>query len=456
MKNYVVRVFLAISMVGEAYVSMASGDAGVVLPEDVMPQLKPLIEQAMRQSPRMLEQNLSLAQSEADWYMARASSLPSVGGYAVYQLQQETRADAVRQNGMLTDVSSRTDKYYYNIMASQAVWHWGALEASRKIARIDRELATINYDEAYRALAAEVRASYLGLVLSRMAVRNAGHVLRMAQENLARQQVRYSANQITYGQIMQDQLQVDDASLNERRARADFDFVLGAFRALTGNDQFAEADIPDSITDVTRAPAVASVVASSLGESSVSIRAAEKTVARAKLGLIGPRFNLYPKLSALAGGTRDEINRDINQYNKYQVDTWYVGAQINWSIFDGFSTKGQKLAAYTRLRRAEQQLARLRESLPRNLERERLNVGFTWEAYQNAKMRLRMAREQVEYMLDLLARGEASQDRVDVARAAMNTQLYNTQSALAAHFGAAVQYLSSQGLDPLGKPAVKH
>ena len=109
MKNYVVRVFLAISMVGEAYVSMASGDAGVVLPEDVMPQLKPLIEQAMRQSPRMLEQNLNLAQSEADWYMARAASLPSVGGYAVYQLQQETRADAVRENGKMADVSSRTD-----------------------------------------------------------------------------------------------------------------------------------------------------------------------------------------------------------------------------------------------------------------------------------------------------------------------------------------------------------
>lgn len=456
MRKYVVRVFLAISMAGWPFVAIASGDAGVVLPEDVMPQLKPLIEQAMRQSPRMLEQSLNLAQSEADWYMARAASLPSVGGYAVYQLQQETRADAVRENGKMADVSSRTDKYYYNITAHQAVWHWGALEASRKIARIDRELDAINYDEAYRALAAEVRASYLGLVLSRMAVRNAGHVLRMAQENLARQQVRYSANQITYGQIMQDQLQVDDASLSERRARADFDFVLGAFRALTGNGEFAEADIPESIAEVNRAPAVASVVASSLGESSVSIRAAEKTVARAKLGLIGPRFNLYPKLSAVAGGTRDEINRDINQYNKYQVDTWYVGAQINWSIFDGFSTKGQKLAAYTRLRRAEQQLARLRESLPRSLERERLNVGFTWEAYQNAKMRLRMAREQVEYMLDLLARGEASQDRVDVARAAMNAQLYNTQSALAAHFGAAVQYLSSKGLDPLGKPAVKH
>lgn len=456
MKNYVVRAFLVISMAGVPFVSMASSDAGVILPEDVMPQLRLLIEQAMRQSPRMLEQNLNLAQSEADWYMARAASLPSLGGYATYQLQREKRADAVYENGKLTDVSTKTDKYYYNISASQAIWHWGALEASRKIARIDRELTAINYDEAYRALAAEVRASYLGLILSKMAVRNAGHSLRMAQENLARQQARYSANQITYGQIMQDQLQVDDASLNERRARADFDFALGAFRALAGDNQFAEADIPESITDVNQAPAVTSVVASSIVESSDRIRIAEKSVARAKLGLIGPRFNLYPKLSAVAGGSRDELSRDIDLYNKYQIDTWYVGAQISWSIFDGFSTKGQKLAAYTRLRRAEQQLVRLRESLPRSLERERLNVGFTWEAYENSKMRLRMAREQVDYILDLVKRGEASQDRVDAAKAAMNTQLYNTQAALAAHFGAAVQYLSSQGVDPLGKPAVKH
>jgi outer membrane protein TolC len=204
------------------------------------------------------------------------------------------------------------------------------------------------------------------------------------------------------------------------------------FRALTGNDQFSEADIPDAIADVPQAPTVDTVVASSLVESSDSIRAAEKSVTRAKLGLIGPRFNLYPKLSAIAGATRDEYNRDINMYNKYQTDTWYVGAQVNWTMFDGFSTKGQKLAAYTRLRRAEQRLSGLRESMARGLERERQNVGFTWEAYQNAKMRLRMAREQVDHIQDLLKRGEASQAQVDAAQSAMNVQMLNTQSALAA------------------------
>lgn len=456
MKNYAVRIVLALSMAGVSTIASVANDGGVTLPEDVMPQLRPLIEQAMRQSPRVLERNLDLAQSEADWYMVRAASLPNVGGYAMYQLQQEKRADAIYENGALKDVSARADRYYYVFSITQPVWQWGALEASRKIARIDRELAAINYGEAYRALAAEIRAAYMGLILSKTGVRNASHILRMAQENLSRQQARYSANQITYGQIMQDQLQLDDASLAERRARADFDFTLGAFRALTGNDQFSEADIPDAIADVPQAPTVDTVVASSLVESCDSIRAAEKSVTRAKLGLIGPRFNLYPKLSAIAGATRDEFSRDINMYNKYQTDTWYVGAQINWTMFDGFSTKGQKLAAYTRLRRAEQRLVGLRESLGRGLDRERQNVGFTWEAYQNAKMRLRMAREQVDHIQDQLKRGEASQAQADTAQSAMNTQLFSTQAALAAHFSANVQYLSSRGMDPLGKSVVQH
>ena len=447
---------MAISMAGVPFFSMASSDEGVILPEDVMPQLRPLLEQAMRQSPRIIEQNLNLAQGEADWYMARAASLPHASGYAQYQLQREGRANAIYQDGKYKDSTSTNDKYYYTMTVSQAVWQWGALEASRKIAKIDRELAAINYAEAYRALAIEIRASYLNLILAKTNVRNSGHVLRMAKENLARQQARYSANQITYGQIMEDQLQLDDASLAERRARADFDFALGAFRALVGDGQFPESSIPDAIADAQHAPSIAEVVASSLVEDSEVVHGAEKTVARAKLGLIGPRFNLYPKLSAIAGFSRDEINRDINLYNKYQIDTWYVGAQVNWTIFDGFSTKGQKLAAYTRLRRAEMRLADLHTTMARRLERERLNVSFTWEAYQNAKMRLRMAREQIDYIADQLKRGEASQTQVDRAQSAMNTQLLSTQAALAAHFSANTQYLSSRGLDPLGKPAVQN
>ncbi len=451
MNKLFASAFSVLLLAGVVHGAAAGGEAGsVVLPEDLMPQLRPLLEQAMRQAPRMLEKNLDLEQSRADGYMARSGSLPSIGGSGQYQMQREKRLDS--PDGK----TSQNEKYYYNFAINQPLWHWGALEAARKISRIDRELALMNYDEAYRSLATEVRSSYLGLVLSKIAVRNADHVQRMAQENLNRQQARYSANQITYGQIMQDQLRLDETALAARRARADLGFALGTFRSLIGDANFSEADIPDVIVDSKQAPAVASVVASSAIDDSEAIRSAEKEVEKAKLGLIGPRFNLYPKLGLMAGVSRDEITRDIVQNIKYQVDTLYVGAQVNWTVFDGFSTRGQKLAAYTRLRRAERKLASLREDKARFMERERANVGFTWDDYQLTLVRLRMAREGFSHVQDEAARGQASQAQVDLAQTDLNSATYYSQAALAGHLNANAQYLSAQGLDPLGKSAVQH
>jgi outer membrane protein TolC len=450
MKILIASAFSALFLMGAAQTLAAGADAGgVTLPEDVVPQLRPLLEQAMRQSPRMLERNLDIAQAEADGYMARAGSLPSAGGYLNYQWQQEKRVGN-------PSTTSNNERFYYNASVNQAVWHWGALEAARKISRIDSDLAQRNFGEAYRLLAAEIRSSYLGLVVSKLGMRNAEHLQRMAQDNLTRQQARYSANQVTYGQIMQDQLHLDETSLAARRARADFEFALGAFRALIGDEQFAEGAVPSGIDDVVHAPSLAAVVGTSAVDASESLAIAEQEVAKAKLGLIGPRYNLFPKVGLVAGVSRDEVSRDLNLYSKYQIDTFYFGTQVNWTIFDGFSTKGQKLAAYTRLRRAERRLAAVRESLGRGFERDRLNVGFTWEAYQHAKLRLRMAREGVDYVRDQLARGEASQAQLDAAQTHLNTNTFLTQSALAGHLTANVQYLSAQGLDPLGKAVVQH
>ena len=450
MKILIARAFSALFLLGSVQLSAADANVGgVTLPEDLLPQLRPLLEQALRQSPRVIERNLDLAQAKADGYMARASSLPSVGGYLNYQFQQEKRVGN-------PNTTSNNERFYYNASINQALWHWGALEASRKIAAIDQDLARRNYAEAYRLLAAEIRSSYLALVISKLGVRNAEYLQRTAQDHLSRQQTRFSANQVTQGQIIQDQLDLDELSLAARRARANFEFALGAFRALIGDDQFSESAIPTGIDDVVTAPSVAALAGTSAVESSEVVVMAEKEVAKAKLGLVGPRYNLYPKIGLVAGVSRDEISRNLDLYSKYQIDTFYVGAQVNWTIFDGFSTRGQKLAAYTRLRRAESRLAAVRESLGRSLERDRLNVGFTWEAYQNAKLRLRLARERVEYLGEQIARGEASQAQLDAAQTSLNNNTFLTQSALAGHLTANVQYLSAQGLDPLGKAVVQH
>ncbi len=446
MKKSIARAFVAFALSGAVFAG--ASEAGLALPEDQIPQLQVLVEQAMRQSPRMLERNLDLVQAEADGYMARASSLPRLGASLNYDLQREKRgANGPRQNN---------EQFAYNISLTQQVWHWGALEASRKISRIDESLSRLNYGEAYRLLAAEVRSAYLGLVVQKLSLNNAEHVFRMAQANLGRQQERYKSGQITYGQIMVDQLRMDDSDLVARRARADMDLALDAFRALSGMADFSVGDLPDSIPELSQAPAFQSTAGSSLVESHAGVLAAEKEVEKAKLGLIGPKYQLYPRLDLAAGNRRDEISDDVNPNNKYLTESLFVGVRVNWSLFDGFSNKGQKLAALTRLRRAEQRLTSLRDTLGRALQREENNIRFTWDSYQVAKMRLRMAREGLTHMEQQFEQGLASQAQIDDAQTGVNNNLYLTQAALAAHLNANVQYLSSRGLDPLGKSEVHH
>ncbi len=430
-----------------------AGEGNVQLPEDVLPQLKPLLEQAMRQSPRVLERNLDLQQAEADAYVARSASLPYAGGGVTYQGQRERQVNS--NSGAASDIrTTKGDRMYYNFAVTQAVWQWGALEASRRMSRIDQDLAQMNYGEAYRGLAAEIRAAYLGLVLQKMATRNAELDHRLAQENLSRQQARYSANQITYGEIMIQQLRLDEASLAMRRAKSELEFALSAFRSLCGDASFAEADIPDAIGDISQAPQVSPVAASSATDLSPAVQMAEKEVAKAKLGVVAPRFALFPKVGLVAGLVRDELSRDIVERKKYQADTLYAGVQVNWTIFDGYAARGQLLAARTRLSRAERRLSALREAETRVLDRERVAVGFTWDAYQVAQMRLRMAREGLAHQNEEAGRGLVSQEQVDAAQSHVFVSQYSAQAALAAHLNAAVHYLSSRGMDPVVRSAV--
>lgn len=429
----------------------------VILPEDVVPQLRPLLEAAMRQSPRILERQLDLAGSRADGYVARSTSWPRAGGYLQYQGQQETRANVYNSTTKTYgDATSLNEKLYYNFSVTQPVWEWGALAAARRISRIEEDLAQLNYGEAYRSLAGEIRANYLALILAKLAVRNAHNARQRAEETLARDLVRLEEKQVTEGVVGASRMRVDETTLAAKRSQADLEYLIGNFCLLCGISDLAVADIPDQIADIPTEPALPESGAGDDGSVSVPIRAAELEVQKCKLGLVAPRFALFPKLALVAGVSRDEINRDLDAYKKYQTNTWYGGAQINWTIFDGFSAKGRRLAAYTRLRRAELRLANMRATSVRDRSREAQNVAFAWETYSLALRRYKGAIGGYSYTQQLADRGEASQTQVDAALDSMNMQQYAAQQALAAYLNTCVKYVSERGLDPMGKPAVQH
>jgi outer membrane protein TolC len=422
---------------------------GLPLPEDVLPQLRGYLEKAQTQSPRMLERKLDVLRAKADKYVAFSRSWVSISGSAQYNARIEKRYPATSYGF--------NDQFGYSVGASQPVWHWGVLEAARDIARINEDLAARRYAEAYRGLALEIRLNYQGLVLQRIALRNAQYQVELAQQNLERQKVRVAAKQIPAGYMAGDEMRLRETKLSASRAQSEMDYALATFRSLVGIDTLRVEDIPQTIGKVDTT-ATKSPVADAVPVKPEALVIAEKEVERAKLGVIGPKYNRYPKLNITAAVYRDEytvevINGNQSTTSRNRIDALNIGPQITWNIFDGFSTKGQKMAAYVDLKRAESQLATLRETLARDGNHDRGKIDFAWESYKIAQTRREWAEGGVTATKDQVKLGELPASKLDEAETSFNDSLYAEQAALAGYLNTCAAYLSSQGLDPWGHPA---
>src|SRR4051794_12717859 len=65
------------------------------MPEDLMPELKTLLQTAVQQSPTMLARSISIAKAEADRMVAAASMWPSLGGNVQYASTSTTTGSTV-------------------------------------------------------------------------------------------------------------------------------------------------------------------------------------------------------------------------------------------------------------------------------------------------------------------------------------------------------------------------
>jgi len=419
---------------------LSANPVEVPLPESGLPALNEIVKTALSQSPRILAQNLNLLHAEYQEMVSASRLYPQVGGSLQYNYQGEDRAD-------IPDPQN-TEKIYYNFSASQPVWHWGSLKAGAQIGEIGKQIAEHNLDGARRSLAAEVRDAYLGLIVQKMGVRNALFGEKIAKENLNRQEVRFKAEEITMGMILEHRLRADEASLLARRSVSDFAFAIKAFRRLTGVLLFAEADIPDGIPLPAQEPEPAPLGGSGYLKAE-SLLTNELQIEQERLQEKINKKTLWPKFNAVIGISQDELSYTSNLYQRYRTEIKYVGLQIYWSVFDGFASRGYRLQGLTRLRQLENTRSEMLETLKNSADQQAAAVGFAWSAYKNAALRQRFAMERLGFESDSLARGQSSDDQVAAAQVNAYQAEVAALDALAKFYGTSVRYASTMRADPL-------
>ena len=413
----------------------------VPLPEAEMPALAALVETALARSPRVMSRDLELAGAQYQEMVSSARLYPQVGGSIVYQVRDESRSA-----GLDPGLYDRTN---YSVTASQSLWHWGNIRAAARIGELSTKIAERNIEATRRAVALEVRSAYLALIVQKMGVRNARLSEQRIQEALVVQEARYKAKEITSSVLSAARFRAEESSLAVERAAFDFELSIRAFRRLAGVESFSEADIPDALVAPKREPGTYRSETSAAYLKSEALMVNELQIEQGKLNLKIDRKALWPKLNAIVGATQDDNLYSTTLGDRITTTSVFAGLQVQWTIFDGFSSKGRRLNSVNRLRQLEDSRSDLIDSLKNSADQQAANVGFSWRAYNLSRQRHQGAASRLAYEKENLARGLSSEEQITDAEAALNQAELVANDALAKFYSAAARYASTMHADPL-------
>jgi outer membrane protein TolC len=416
------------------------------LPEELFPQLKPILAGALTQSPQMLQRNLDLVQAESTRISTASSLLPSAGGSVSYG-----RQTAATKGGVPND----SDGISYSFSLGQPVFHWGTLRAQVQSAKIGVLIAEKNFVEAYRQLALQIRSQYLSLVIKKMGLRNAEYALSMATSALALQEEKLRTGTISPGEILSARFGLEEATLGRDRTLADLQQGLRLFSRMTGQAALKIEDIPEQIKSLgepslrsTTMPLVGRFVGGDL-KNMPQAQVYQYYLQQSDLAYKVAKYRLYPKIgfgaSYLLGSNTNVIGNSVSQ-SFTTTKSFSIGA--NWTIFDGFANKGSKMSVLATKRNYEIQYENyLRSASEQATELER-QIDFSARALKLAESRRSIQAGSMEFAEAQFKQGTAGEQAVAATRQGLYQADLSANMARAELISRWTEFLSTLNLDP--------
>ena len=394
------------------------------LPEDYLPELKPILQAALKQSPRLFAQEIEITRREAQAAGADAQRLPSVGGHLDYAYNQT----AVSGN---SGSQSRDAGALYWLGVNQPVFQWGALANQSAAAHIEVSIAEKNYAEAYRSLAIDLRRQYLSLIVKKASLRQVRFALAQSATDLKRAQSDRALgnSNISAAAAAAQQLGFDEASLGVERAEAEFAGSRRTFARLAGIDDLAEAAIPLEISLPRYSTEVVAGLLAGLsndkGMSTFEAQVSELRIHQADLGYKIASVRLRPKVNAGASLSQENTtNATTTTVHQQGVARQTAIVTMQWSIFDGFATQAAKRDALANKRLHERELqTAVQETLDRAQTLQR-QIAIDARAMELAEIHRKLAVEELGKAKDEVARGNQSVAAITGA----TSSLYNSEA----------------------------
>jgi outer membrane protein TolC len=376
---------------------------------------------------------------------------PQVSAGLTYYGQLEQR-DSIGASAAEWDPGQRL---LYSIGASYALFHWGAVTAAAEIGKISGAIAENNYGEAYRLLVLQVRSDYLNLIIGKASLRAAEFGLQMQKDALALVKEQADAGEVSSSAYSSAQFAFDEAQLGFERTQLAFDATVERFRRLIGSETFEAAAIPDEFPVVSQstpeqiAPLRDAFLADEGWKEQTLYENQESAIEQQRLQERIWRVNQRPTLNLTTGLSQDELSREVDITERSSISYLYIGASINWNIFDGFYTRRQLLSTRTTLLQLQQTLEQYGEDLKQASLNAFKEVELSGRSLYFAQYRYESAQGNVSYYRENFDLGLASELDVKNAEASELGARPTIYSARAAYLNAIASFLSSVNADPI-------
>jgi outer membrane protein TolC len=447
-------IFFAVLGVLPAGLSAQTPPLPAPLPEDLLPGLREILLTAMQQSPQMIARNIEIAAQEANRYQQAGPLWPSVSsgfGYVDYH-------SAVSVGKTFASSSASSQGPIYNLILTQPIYHWGALQAAADIGHLNVKISERQYADGYRQLATMIRSQYLSLIIQKVQMRNLRFGLDQAKTSLGVMEARFKNGAATSSEETNAQMAVDDASLALDRTAEDYAHAKQLLVLMVGLTELSDDSVPEEIPKPVFAAAASASLLQDFEHDGVNntfqAQVYNYQIRESELNYKIAKYRLYPRLD-LAFSLSEQyqaqgINLPNGQAGIAEKQYFYNDATLsaNWNIFDGFATRGAKLAALASKRVYERNL---QSYLDQTVEQARYlgrQVEFSARALALTEERFGFAEGNLQNTKANLKLGVGSQ--VDVDQATGNFYQWQTIafSARMDFFSHWSDYLSLLNIDP--------
>jgi outer membrane protein TolC len=427
-------------------------DVTGTMPEDVLPELKMILDSALRRSPQLVAADFDRTVQEARIYGADSARLPSLRGNSEYASNQTAVTGS-------NSSQSRASGFFYRFEAGQAVFHWGALRNQSLAARLNLLASRKSYAIAARELGVVIRKAYLALVVERARLQQGRQALAVLRADLAVLNEKKQSGAVSAAVFEGERLRAREVTAELERGEAEFAANrrrLARLAGLPGGDLPEEkvaAAIPRPDFSEYRVTAMAAAVLRDGAKSTLEYEVYDLKVREASLRYAIERTRQLPKLNLGAGysleNSTDVVGSTVNQQAFRRQN---INLNVQWNIFDGFATRGAVREALAAKRLHERNLTLKVEETIQDVQLLERSLKLDAETIELAEIRRGMAVQARDRIAEEVGLGKLRRSEVERARVGELQADAKSLEARAQYFGRWSEFVAVAGSDPLIRP----